>query len=614
MAVNREANWLGNQRVDIPHLRGVESAVRGDFDLLAGVMIAGRAPLITSGFYVITAGITVATNLKLRVADSTLIHFLASESGSIFHVPADRADEQLNTTNPRIIGGFTPSQVNYVGLDFVREADDTTADRVQFIDTNSLQETPVTVPLSRTTDYRIVISTLDFDNNPGIAPICKVTVDSAGNITAISDAREQAFRLGSGGTVPDITHSFPWPSGRSENTSGDVFVGGDKAISSFKGWMDSVMSRLWEVGGGEYWYSPTNNSNEHLSRTGAAFVSNGEYFEWDGTNLHWQGLVWVFANSTAVYNTIANQTSDSAGLTDLADGECIYVDVDRTSNAALNAAKGTLTELGSPEMPGSRFVLAWRYGANIFTRDQSYYVGASLKLATFTTSGTSMLSADVLGVGGDPRVVAVDSLDKGYASGLTRGAPGAGVTDGAGTLTIGGGTYDTAIDIRNGTAGPASLRSDEDDLTLLAFHGNVSIAAPAVSVGQGDIEIVAGNELILETSGFTAMRFNGSYFVNDCGSLSGQSAASTCTFLSNFISLSGATAVNYITTTGWEPSSIIRLRLASGVTINHNAGSVPANTASILLNANANVTTSNANKLLSLFYDGTNWVEIGPIS
>lgn len=414
-------------------------------------MIAGKAPLIISGFYLITTGITIAANLKLRVANSTIIHFLASESGSIFGVPSDRADEQLNTVNPRVLGSFTPSQVNYVGLDFIRQADDSTTDLVEFIDTNSLQETPVSIPLARTVDYRIVISTLDFDNNPGIAPIAKVTVDGTGNITAVEDARSMAFRLGSGGTVPNIGNSFGWPSGRKENTAGDTFVGGDKAITSFKGWMDSIMTRLWEVGGGEYWYSPTTYGNERLSRSGAAFVSSGEYFEWDGTNLHWKGLTWIFANSTGVFNDVANQTTSSAGLTDLADGECIYVDVDRTANrtggSALNAVKAPLATLGTPVTPGSRYVLAWRHGANVFTRDQSYFIGSAFQIATVSAAGMVKLSATDSAPITPAHVATVDSQTfTARAAGLTRGylfGPATpSVSDfmgGSGDITIGGG-------------------------------------------------------------------------------------------------------------------------------------------------------------------------------
>ncbi len=443
MSVGRQGNWQGQQRVDIPHLRAIESAVAGDFDLLAGSMLAGRRPLITSGFYVLTAGITVATNLKVRVANGHLIHFLASESGSIFHVPADRPDEQLSSTNPRVLGSFTPGQVNYVGLDFVRAADDSTVDLVEFIDTQSLSETPVSIPLARTTDYRIVISTLDFDNNPGVAPICTVAIDITGTITDITDARASMWRLGAGGTVPNIYSSFLWPAGRKESLSSDEFTGGDKGLSNLKDWMDSIMSRLWEVGGGEFWYSPTTAPNERLVRTGDPFVSNGEFFEWDGSDLHWKGLAWVFANSSGIINEVADVTSNTPGLTDLLDGECIYVDVDRTQNRTggdgLQAVKGTLALLGSPTIPGSRYVIAWAYdsgsGVEIYTRDQSYAVNSTFKDATTVAGGMVKLSATPDDAVYPARVATTGQYGYAYAAGLTRGGD---FFAGAGDIRIGG--------------------------------------------------------------------------------------------------------------------------------------------------------------------------------
>lgn len=442
MAVLRQQNWLGNQRVDVPHLRSLESAVAADFDLLAGIMIAGRAPLIISGFFALSTGITQATDIKIRVQDGSLIHFNASESGSIFHVPADRPDEQLNSVNPRIDGSFTPGVTNYIGLDLSRQADPTTVDLVEFIDSDSELETPVQVPLGRTLDYRIVISTLDFENNPGVCPVATVTLDNDLNITALVDARQIAFRLGTGGTVPDIKNSYSWPAGRAENLSGDTFVGGDKVIGDFKSWMDAVMSRLWEVGGGEYWYSPTNYGNERLARTGSPFTSNGEYFEWDGTHLHWQGLVWIFANSSATYNVVIDQTTNQVGLTDLVDGECIYVDVVRTTDgASIAAAKGTLDVLGTPAIPGSRYVIAWNREGEIYTRDQSYAVNSAFVLATTVAAGMVRISATPSSTFLPAYVATVDdSQFYAFAAGLSRGSGD--FVGGAGDITIGGGAND----------------------------------------------------------------------------------------------------------------------------------------------------------------------------
>jgi hypothetical protein len=617
MAVKRQLNVLGQMRVDVPALRSIESAVAGDFDLLAGTIMAGKTALIVNGFRLITSGITQATSLQLRVSDGIFIHFLASESGSMFHVPSDRDVETLNSTNPRIVGSWTPSQVNYIGLDVVRSADASTVDRVQFMDTNSLLETPKSVPLARTVDYRIVISTTTFDATPGIAPVARVEIDATGGIVDIRDARQIFWRLGSGGTSPNAMSSFPWPTGRAE-TGDDDFSGGDKSITSFKEWMDAVMTRLWEMGGGERWYSPTQDHNVLMARTGSLFTSSSEHFEWDGSNLHWKGLSLVFSNSTATTNTITDITVDTPGLTDLANGECIYVDLMRDTDAAtLNAIKGGLSILGSPDVPGSRWVIAWRSGTNVYVRDQTYAVGASpFRVATSVDLGTVKLSATGLNNSAAPVSAAVTNDGIAIAAAITRGGATTGgtSTQGAGILTIGGGLLDTAIDIRTGGSGPASLRSDDDDLTLLAYQGNVLLQAIFSTTGNGKITVDAGADMDLKTGGTEPLRILSKHIAVNTGSLAVVGAANTLTVNTNMTSLVGATLVKWITTTDWGVGSTIHLRLASGVTIQHDVASPPANTASIYLQAGADVTTSTAIRMLSLIYDGTHWVEMGPIS
>lgn len=481
MAAERQQNWLSEQRVDVPHLRAVESAIAADFDLLAGTIMAGRAPLVVSGFKLITTGITHAQALQLQVADSSLIHFYASESGSIFHVPANQPIEILSSTNTNISGSFTPAQTNYIGLDLIRLADSTTNDLVEFMDTATLQETPKTVPLARTLTYKIVITTTDFDANPGLVPIARVKVDSNFAITEVEDARNIFWRLGQGGTVPNPLNTYSWPSGRKEGSVTSDFTGGDKTITSQKSWMDAIMTRLWELGGGEFWYSPTADHNVVMARTGSPFVSSGEYFEWSGTNLHWKGLMFTFANSTGVTNTVANVITDTAGTTDLAAGECVYVDLDRTSNATLNAVKAPLNLVGSPDVPGSRWVLAWRIGSSIYVRDQSYAVGSSFKLATTAAAGGVLLSASDSAAISPVAVASVDSILKAaYAGGITRGGDYVG---GAGDIKVGGfSTSDHNVLLR-------TFR-DQDEVSVTGSH--------VYTMGQ------AASLSVINTSDFTA--------------------------------------------------------------------------------------------------------------
>jgi hypothetical protein len=169
MSVARQANLLGQQRLDIPHIRAIESSVAADFDLLAGEILAGKSPLVIHGFELslLSTG-TPATQLQLFVADSVILHPEASENGTIFQVPTSRAAETLNAANTRVVGSFTANTINYIGIDLRRTADPTTADLVQFLDSDTKLEKPKTVPLGRTLDYIIVISTQDFSTTPGV--------------------------------------------------------------------------------------------------------------------------------------------------------------------------------------------------------------------------------------------------------------------------------------------------------------------------------------------------------------------------------------------------------------------------------------------------------------
>jgi hypothetical protein len=449
MSVLRQANLLGQGRVDVPHLRSIESSICADFDVIAGRIMAGSKPLIVSGFDSVTTGMVgqPATNLQVNVANAVVMHQNATESGTILWVPSNRAVEVLNATNTRVIGGFSANTTNYISIDLIRSTDATTTDLVQFLNPQTNLETPKSVPLARTLDYTIHISTQDFSTTPGLCPIALVVTDTSNNILTITDARNKTFRLGPGGSVPNAQGSYSWPGGRTEVGDNSDFNAGDKVINSMKDWCSAIMTRLWELGGGQYWYSPTNTVNVQMVRAGSTFT-NGQYFEWTGTNLHWQGLTFLFDNSTAANNVVVNQLTDSPGLTDLADGQCIYVDVNRVTNGAtINAAKATLATLGTPLIPGSRFVIAWRSGANIFTRNSDFAVGTQFGVATPSALGVVKLSV-TSGTPAAPVVVALDANGIGNNTNTTASQPGlqgTGGTNGAGVSGIGGATGGTGV-------------------------------------------------------------------------------------------------------------------------------------------------------------------------
>jgi hypothetical protein len=410
MSVLRQLNLLSQQRLDVRDVRALESSIAADFDVSVGRAQAGEKALVVRGFTLGNVTTGQASTLQLVVADSIAYNVNASEAGSFIWIPATQAPEILDSAlNTKVIGGFTPGAANYIGLDWVRETDSSTTDVAKFRNIVAKTEVPRSVPLGRTLSYRIHISTVPFSSQPHLTPIARVQTSANNNrVTDVVDARNLMFRLGRGGDSPSATSAYSWPQGRTEGSgvSTAAFYGADRGIRSLKDWMDAVMHRLWEVGGGEKWYTPALDHNVQLITSGAVFA-NGEYFEWDGTHLHWTGLTFLFDNSTGIKNEVANQTANSTGLTNLADGECIYVDLDRTTNHtsggsnALVAQKTTLAQVGSGTPPGSRWILAWRNGSDVFTRGWRYAVGTTFTPATNTSLGVVKLSRAATNNNGD---------------------------------------------------------------------------------------------------------------------------------------------------------------------------------------------------------------------
>jgi len=439
MAVLRQANLLGSQRVDVPHLRALESATAADFDVVAGRVQAGGKALVIRGFELgnFSAG-TATSNVQLNTADGVLYNQNATESGTFLWVPLDRPVEVLDSAlNPRVDGSFVASAVNYIGIDLTRQTDVTTTDHVKFLDANTLLEQGYEVPLARTLDYRIVITSTPFSALPHLTPIAKVTSNANNQVVSVEDARNIMWRLGSGGDFPQTSNSFAWPQDRVE-TAG-AFSGGDKGILSQKDWQDAVMSRVWEIGGGENWYSPTADRNVKLAgNPSSLFTSTADNFEWLAglytvNHLHWKGLKFLFDNANTAgvyYNTITDQlVDDPAGSaatskTSLAVGDCLYVDLDRSSNATLVAQKAAMQTLGEPVNPGSRVIIAWRNADGVFRRDGTFAVNTSFAPATTVAIGAVRL-AYAAGTPGTPTVLPLDAnntLRIGEGSYLVSGA------------------------------------------------------------------------------------------------------------------------------------------------------------------------------------------------
>lgn len=266
MAVKRSVNWISQQRADVPDMRTLESATRNDFDELIKSFVTGTDQgYILRGFEISMSGAIggAASGLQMIVDPGAVFHINSSESGTFYLVPSGTSSQQLNSaTNTIVDGAFTPSAINYVGLEYERYVDDTTSAQTYIWNPTTNSETVKTVPRAQVLRYRLKITTSTFASN--VLPIATVTTDSGNNVVSITDARWMLFRLGLGGASPDPFYIYPWTEhseGRIENpstsTSNSInpFHGGDKMLMSMKEWMDAIMSAIQEIKGTTYWYS-----------------------------------------------------------------------------------------------------------------------------------------------------------------------------------------------------------------------------------------------------------------------------------------------------------------------------------------------------------------------
>jgi len=517
MSVLRKLNVLPQLRVDAPHLRMIESAVAGDFDTVVGKMMAGGKPFVIRGFTLIGTSVGSAANqMTLVTADSIAVNLNASESGSFLWIPANRPNETLDSaTNGKVTGSFASGVTNYVGIDFKRSPDASTTDLAKFLDADSLSsvktESTRSIPLGLTLDYRIVISTVPFSSTPNIIPIAKVVTNVNNAISTIIDARPMMYRLATGGDFPNSENVYSWPFNRAENSSSNLFSGGDKNIASEKDWRDAIMSRIWELGGGENWYSPTADRNVRMVYEPGVVFSNGQNFEGVANNLHWRGLSILFdnANSPGVYyNEIADQLVDSAGLTDLAPGECIYADIDRTQNligvAAIVAQKAVMQTLGSPVVPGSRYIIAWRTSDagnfTIWTRDGSYPVDFTFQPATPTSLGAVRLNVPS-GTPGTPTVVTLNSTNSiaigtvGYpVTGNNTAIIATGSGSGSGITSTGGATGNGIVATGGSTSGAGGVFTGTGTGNGVTAVSSSSISFAVSAQGFSPVSSAAGGK------------------------------------------------------------------------------------------------------------------------
>lgn len=253
------------ERLDLPDLLSLDSYAAGDWKYFLKGLVGDSKPFILKGFDVIDPGNAIGTqSCSIRVADSVTF-YPGSNSGSFFHGLAENHPQAAP-----LVPELRKNAVNYVYLTF--STFNTSIDTRAFWDPDKDGgvggEFTQDVNTESVLQVQVNVSTGSFPANT--VPVAKITVGPV-VITAIEDARDLMFRLGSGGINPNPFNTYAWRSlpgsqyARQEPSTtmlaGGVnpFQGADKNILTLKEWMDAIMSKLRELGGTTYWYDDTSS-------------------------------------------------------------------------------------------------------------------------------------------------------------------------------------------------------------------------------------------------------------------------------------------------------------------------------------------------------------------
>lgn len=347
MSVKRRVSFLSQQRVDLPDLRSIESAASADFDDLIKAFATGTTQgYILRGFNISMTGAIggAASGLQMVVDPGAVFHINASQSGTFYLVPAGTLPQTLNAaTNTNVSGSFAPNAINYVGIDYVRYLDSTTAAQVYQWDPSTDSETTLTAPRAQILNYEIIVSTAAWPSN--ILPVAIVTTDAGNNVVSVTDCRWMFFRLGQGGANPNPFYTYPWTAGRTENpvvsssNSSDPFSGGDKQLLSLKDWMDAIMSSIQEIKGTTYWYQEGSAGSisklrEDLGNT--ITTGKGTITHSDTTPglMNWSDpILFKVIGSALAYQLTANPTSTYVTL---GDDQVAYITLTRDATITPN--------------------------------------------------------------------------------------------------------------------------------------------------------------------------------------------------------------------------------------------------------------------------------------
>jgi hypothetical protein len=197
---------------------------------------------------------------------------------------------------------------------------------------------------------------------------------------------------------------------------------------------------------------------------------------------------------------------------------------------------------------------------------------------------------------------------------------------------VGGGSTNATVDLSGGHSKLTLMNAGgARQMVLTAWTTNATVNSGLTLTNVDQIRGTSDAALLIDTSGaapivfgtnnteqarFTpsvGFKMTAARFEHAMGANVASASTLTLGVDGTIFGITGTTIINYITTTNWQAGSIVTLRFAAACPVHNNVGSVPGSTAPILL-AGGGDTTFAANTILTLLYDGANWIDVRKVT
>ncbi len=322
MSVLQRISIQPNERLDCPDARAIDAYSLNDWRFFLSGFISQSSYILT-GFEISNySSIFTAPGFQVTLNDVVLFLTQSTTQAAGFYVFAG--------TEQNAVVNLAASSTNYVQATFasVAGSPDVRAFWDESANGGAGGEYSETIDTVINLQVNVTANISGF--SAGYVPLYKVVTNSGGIVTSVTDCRPLLFRLGTGGNSPNPNYTFNWPllpdathsqletpiTSTGYTATNAPFQGGDKNITDFKQWMDSIMSAIQQIKSTSYWYSPllgggSGNGMVSLYQNAALTVLDG------GT--------WTqnppFLTTTGSVTNLSNQLTGLASTTGIIGGD-----------------------------------------------------------------------------------------------------------------------------------------------------------------------------------------------------------------------------------------------------------------------------------------------------